>query len=331
MRLVVYITPNFTANTVRFIEALTGIYDIRLIIISQEPVSLLPQWQQCRITISRQVTDIFNSKTLIQELTEIHKQTGDFHRILGASEQLQVALAEVRQVFGVEGMDVETAHNFRDKSRMKLLFEKAGVPCARHALVNVYEQAKEFTKKCPYPLVVKPVAGAGSQATFRVNDDVEMEKAFHVLGNKASDGVIIEEFILGEEYSLDTFSLNGKVLGQTINHYIPTPLEVMSNPWIQWRVILRKEINDPSFDDIRAAGQKALDTLGMKTGLSHMEWFRRRDGSVAISEVAARPPGAQFPTIISRACDFDVVQSWVRLMINNEVSIPKIKYSSGAA
>jgi len=331
MRLVVYITPNFTANTVRFIEALASMHDIRLAVISQEPVSLLPQWQQCRIAVSRQVSDIFSSKALHHELTEIQNRTGPFHRILGASEQLQVALAEMRQVFGVEGMDVATAQNFRDKSRMKLLFEKAGVPCARHALVNTYQQAKEFTKKCTYPLVVKPVAGAGSQATFRVNDDAEMEKAFHAFGNRANDGVIIEEFILGEEYSLDTFSLNGKVLGQTINHYIPTPLEVMSNPWIQWRVILSKEIDDPSYDDIRAAGQKALDTLGMKTGLSHMEWFRRRDGSIAISEVAARPPGAQFPTLISRACDFDVVQAWVRLMIHDEISIPKIKYSSGAA
>src|SRR5205085_5219168 len=134
-----------------------------------------------------------------------------------------------------------------------------------------------------------------------------------------------------EEYSLDTFSLNGKVAGHTINHYMPTPLEVMTKPWIQWRVILRKEITGKDFNDIRDAGIKALDVLGMKTGLSHMEWFRRPDGSLAISEVAARPPGAQFTTLISRACDFDVVKAWVRLMIYDEVVTPKIKYTSGAA
>ena len=78
----------------------------------------------------------------------------------------------------------------------------------------------------------------------------------------AAEGVIIEEFIQGEEFSLDTFSLNGKILGQTINHYYPTPLEAMSNPWIQWRVILRKEHNGKAFDDIRKAGKKALDILG---------------------------------------------------------------------
>jgi biotin carboxylase len=231
----------------------------------------------------------------------------------------------------VDGMDIETAHNFRDKSRMKLLFEGAGIPCAHHALVTNPGDAIAFTLKCPYPLVVKPVAGAGSQTTFRVNNDSEMQNAFHSLGDKANEGVVIEEFIQGEEYSLDTFSLNGEIKGQTINHYIPSPLEVMTNPWIQWRVILRKETTDRSFDDIRLAGQKALDTLGMKTGLSHMEWFRRKDGSIAISEIAARPPGAQFPTLISRACDFDVIRAWVQLMIYEEINIPKVKYSSGAA
>ena len=331
MTSVAYIAPNFTANAVRFIEALTSMYDVRLAVISQESVALLPSWQQSRIAVSRQIPDVFKSRELVNVLTEMQVLTGPFHRLLGASEQLQVPLAEARKTLGIDGMDVATSYNFRDKSRMKLLFEKEGIPCARHALVVNAAEALAFVQKCPYPLVVKPVAGAGSQTTFRVNNDDEMKSAFQSLGQKAGEGVVIEEFIQGEEYSLDSFSLHGKVISQTINQYIPTPLEVMSNPWIQWRVILRKESSGPAFDDIRMAGQKALDVLGMKTGLSHMEWFRRKDGSIAISEVAARPPGAQFTTLISRACDEDIVKAWVRLMIYEEIPKPELKYSSGAA
>ncbi|MGB3079540.1 MAG: ATP-grasp domain-containing protein [Saprospiraceae bacterium] len=331
MTSVAYITPNFTANAVRFIDALVGLYDLRIVIISQESTSLLPPWQQSRISLSRQIPDVFNSDALTSVLAEAQKRVGPFHRLLGATEQLQVPIAEARKALGIHGMDVETAQNFRDKSRMKHLFEEAGIPCARHTLVTRIPEALAFTKKCHYPLVVKPVAGAGSQTTFRVNNDSEMQSAFQSLGHKAAEGVVIEEFVQGEEFSLDTFSLNGNVLGQTINHYIPTPLECMSNPWIQWRVILRKEITGKTYDDIRTSGVKAINALGINTGLSHMEWFRRKDGSIAISEVAARPPGAQFTTLISRACDFDVVLAWLKLMIYDEVEIPKIKYSSGAA
>jgi hypothetical protein len=331
MTSVAYITPFFSANTVRFLESFTGLYDVRLTVISQEPISVLPLWQQSRIAISRQIPDVFNSQSLILVLSDIEKKYGRFHRFLGATEQLQVPIAEARQTLGVDGMDIETSLNFRDKSRMKKLFEEAGIPCARHALVTVLADAMVFAKKSHYPFVVKPVSGAGAQATYRVNNDLEMQTAFQSLGQRAGEGVVIEEFIQGEEYSLDAFSVNGKVVAQTINQYIPSPLEVMSNPWIQWRVILRKETTSPDFDDIRTAGQKALNTLGMKTGLSHMEWFRRNDGSIAISEVAARPPGAQFTTIISRACDVDILNTWVRLMVYDELKIPSIIYSSGAA
>ena len=331
MTTVAYITPNFTANAVRFIDPLTSLYNVRLVVISQESTTLLPAWQQSRIATARIVPDVFDADNLISILSDIQKQTGPFHCLLGATEQLQVPLAQARKMLGIDGMDIETSLNFRDKSRMKNLFEKAGIPCARHALVTSDTEGLAFALHSPYPLVVKPVAGAGSQATFRVNNNSEMQSAFQAIGKKAAEGVVIEEFIQGEEYSLDTFSLHGEIISQTINHYIPTPLEVMSNPWIQWRVILRKEIAGKEFDDIRSAGKKALDTLGMKTGLSHMEWFRRKDGTIAISEVAARPPGAQFTTIISRACEVDIINAWVRLMIYDEITKPKIQYSSGAA
>lgn len=331
MNPIAYITPYFTANAVRFIEALVSLHDIRVVIISQEPLSRLPSWQQSRISVAHEVSDVFDKWTLIKVLTEIQKTTGPIHRILGATEQLQVPMAEARNALGVDGMDYDSAMNFRDKSRMKMLFDENNIPCAKHALVHDLESAIRFTKTCPYPVVAKPVAGAGAQATFRVTSDDEMHLAFSSLGHASADGVIIEEFIQGEEFSLDTISLNGKIIGQTINQYYPTPLEAMTNPWIQWRVVLRKEHNHKSFDDIRKAGKKALDVLGMKTGISHMEWFRRKDGSIAISEVAARPPGAQFTTLISRACDFDVVRAWARLMVYDEAVSPEIIYCSGAA
>ena len=62
-----------------------------------------------------------------------------------------------------------------------------------------------------------------------------------------------------------------------------------------------------------------------------MEWFRRKDGSIAISEIAARPPGCTVYYTDFRACDFDAIRAWVRLMIYDEAIEPEIKYTSGAA
>jgi phosphoribosylaminoimidazole carboxylase (NCAIR synthetase) len=116
-----------------------------------------------------------------------------------------------------------------------------------------------------------------------------------------------------------------------LTKYLPTPLEVKRNPWIQWRVVLPREVDDPQYDEIRAAATKALKVLGAKNGISHMEWFRKSDGSVAISEVGMRPPGAQITTLMSRAHEFDCMGSWAKLMINGKFTAPKRKYAAGCA
>src|SRR6185369_14190103 len=112
---------------------------------------------------------------------------------------------------------------------------------------------------------------------------------------------LLEEFVKGDEHSFDSVCIGGELRWHSITRYLPGPLEVLQNPWIQWCVLLPREVDDPRYDPIRKEAARALKALGMTTGLSHMEWFRREDGSVAISEVGARPPGAQITTLMSYA------------------------------
>src|ERR687885_395546 len=96
-------------------------------------------------------------------------------RLFGAYEQLQEPLAQVRERLGLPGLPVQTAVNFRDKARMKEVLRAAGVPCARHALVTSLGEARAFVGAVGYPVVVKPPAGAGSQATYRLDDDAALD------------------------------------------------------------------------------------------------------------------------------------------------------------
>src|SRR4029078_13346363 len=95
---------------------------------------------------------------------------GPVERLVGALEQLQVPLAQAREALGIPGMDAGTAHNVRDKPGMKEVLTAAGVPCARHQLVRAPEEAMAFAAAVGFPLVAKPPAGAGAQATYRLDD-----------------------------------------------------------------------------------------------------------------------------------------------------------------
>ena len=224
-------------------------------------------------------------------------------------------LAQVRERLGITGMDAGEAANFRDKSRMKDVLRAAGVPCARHGLATSADEAWAVAEQCGFPVVVKPPAGAGARGTFRAESAEQFGQWLAVSPPTSDDPALIEEFMVGDEFSFDSVFIAGEMVWHSINHYMPSPLTVLEHPWIQWCVVLPRDISGPEFDPIRQAGVDALRALGMHTGLSHMEWFRRADGSAAVSEVGARPPGAQFSTLMSFAYDVDMYEAWARLMV----------------
>ena len=329
--LVVFVAPFFKASVTEFVDAVSTLPDVQVAIISQDPWERFPEAVRSRV-LFWQVPDATVTDHLAEATHELGLRHGKAHRILSVTEQVQLQVAEVRERLGIAGMPPATIRKFRDKGLMKEAFRAAGVPCARHCAAHNAEQAHEFLHEVGYPVCVKPVDGAAAQATFKVDNKETLDQILHASAPSHERPLQIEEFVVGEESSFETFSLNGKPMWHSLTHYEPTPLNVVNNPWIQWKVYSPRDLDDPKYDDIKEAGRKALDALGMQTGLTHLEWFRRPDGSIAISEIAARPPGAEITTMINRCHDIDSARVWCQLMIRGEMlDIPPRKYSSGAA
>ena len=313
------------------VEAIGALPGVQLGVITSDDLhGTAPQTRDAIVQHWR-VDDVLDPQQLLQAVHAVSARIGGVERLFGAYEQLQVPLASVREQLGIPGLPVQAALNFRDKARMKDVLRAQKLPCARHALVERYTDAIAFAERVGFPLVVKPQAGAGAQATYRVDDATALAEALEITHLSVKEPVLLEEFITGTEHSFETISIDGQAVWHSLTHYHPTPLEVLRNPWIQWVVVLPREVDHPMFDDIRDSATAALQALGQTTGLTHLEWFRRADGSIAISEVAARPPGAQITTLISRANDVDFVGMWANLMVHGEFTPPERKYAVAAA
>ena len=330
MPVVLFAAPILSENAARMISAIAALPEVRTGVISQAPLEDLPVPVRAQVSHWR-VVDVLDVAQLQDAVQRLEARLGAADRLVAAYEQLQVPLAEVREQRGIAGMRAEAARNFRDKARMKSLLRDAGLPCARHRLAASMEDALGAAREIGFPLVVKPPAGAGAQATTKVDDERALRAAVLAAAPDRERPVLLEEFVTGEEHSFETASIGGRAIWHSLTHYYPSPLEVLRNPWIQWCLVLPREVEEPRYDDIRMAGFRALQVLGMETGLTHMEWFRRPDGTIAISEVAARPPGAQIMTVISRAHDFDAVAAWARLMVFNTFDAPPRRYAVGVA
>jgi hypothetical protein len=329
---VIYATPFFTQNTMGLIKAFTQLEGIRLGVISQEPQEVLPLELRQRFAGHWRVHDALNFDQLSWAAAELARRHGPIERLIAANEQIQLPLAQVRDRLGISGMNSETVLNFRDKGRMKDLFHQHGIPCARHCRATSDDDAWSFVQEVGFPICVKPVDGAAAQSTYRVENSRSLRELLQSRPASEQAPLQLEEFLVGQEHSFESITLAGTSVWHSWTRYQPTPLDVMRNPWIQWRIVLPREVDDANFDDIREYGPKALKALGMGTGLSHMEWFRRSDGRIAIGEVGARPPGAQITTMMDRAHDMDSEQAWAKLMVFGQFDPPpERKYAVGNA
>ncbi len=327
----IFVAPFFSPAASQMIEAALRFDHVRLGVIAQQPLHDLAPHLAARLTAHWRVDDVTDVAQLEQAVRALTAAHGAASRCFAAYEQAQLPLAIVRERLGIPGLPSAAAANFRDKAQMKDLLRAAGVPVARHQLLTTAADARRFVAEVGFPIVVKPPAGAGAKATARIGSVDELEALLTRTPPTPHEPMLAEEFLRGTEHSLETVSVNGRPVWHSITRYAPTPLEVLEQPWIQWTVLLPREIDVPEYDDIRRLGDKALATLGMTTGVSHCEWFRRHDGSLAISEIAARPPGANMTTMISRANDIDFVEAWMRLMLDGTFQRPERRYAVGTA
>jgi len=327
---VAFLAPFHLPTTLRFLRAAVGLEGVRVGLVSQEPAERLPEDLRRGLAAHYRVERGLDVDQLSVGVAAIGERMGSVDRLLAVLEQLQVPAAAVRERLGIHGTGVDTARNFRDKSRMKMRLREVGLPCARHRLVTASEDALAFAAEVGFPLVAKPPAGAGALSTFRVDNFSELEEALRIAPPAAERPLLLEEFMTGEEHSFDSVLVAGKPVWYSISRYLATPLEVLQKPWLQWSVLLPRELDLPGYDEIREVGLRALEVLGLDTGLSHMEWFRRPDGSVAISEVGARPPGAQITTLLSYAHDIDLYRAWARLMADGRFEAPAREFAVGA-
>lgn len=331
MRSVVFVAPLFREGSNRFLRAFARVPDIRLGVISMEPaVRIEPSVRQA-IAAHYQIRDCMDPADLVRGVRGISAALGGVDRLVAHLEELQIPVADARQALGIEGMHGEAARNFREKDRMKQVLRKAGISVAKSQLLTSAAAVHAFVAEVGFPIVLKPPAGLGARATFCVRTNQELELAMARLAPSPASPYQAEEYVDGRESTCETVTIDGKHIWRSGTHYLPGPLEVLENPWMQYCVLLPRDETDPNFRQFDDVNGRALDALGMTTGISHMEWFLRKDGTPMVNEVGARPPGANIMPLMTHAYQTDMWGKWAELMSHDRFVPPKRVLAAGTA
>lgn len=320
-RNIVFVAPFPIETTMRFVRAVAKLDDVRLLGVVHTPPDAGSADARLFHDVVR-ITEPLSLKDVLDGVGVLKQRHGQPVRIVGILEPLMVQMATARERFGVAGTRAKTAELFRDKARMKDALRAAGLPVARHKVVTSEADARAFAEEVGFPMVLKPPAGMGAKATFRVTSVESLVRSVHGMRVSAESPVLAEEFLRGREYSFETVTIGGKPRVHSISHYLPGCLEVLETPWIQWTCLLPRELDEPLHGQAKDLGYRAIEALGLDDGMTHMEWFQRADGSLAIGEIAQRPPGANISLMTGLAHGIDPYRAWARAVVDGELDAP---------
>lgn len=308
MPTILLISPGYPAEMPHFTHGLAAI-GATVLGVGDQPTDALPELVKRSLSGYLHVRSLWNAGSVAAELRDWLRGR-ELDRIECLWEPGMLLAAELREALGVPGLTVAATVPFRDKERMKQMLDAAGIRTPRHLACNSIAACWEAAERIGFPLIVKPIAGAGSADTYRIDDADDLREVLPRLGHVPE--VSVEEFIDGEEYTFDTVTVGGRIAYFNVAWYRPRPLIARSNEWVSPQVIALRDVAHPDLADGVRMGHEVIAALGFDTGFTHMEWYRKRDGEVVFGEIGARPPGAHQVDQMNYACDFDVFREWGR-------------------
>jgi hypothetical protein len=242
-------------------------------------------------------------------------------------EPYMVLAARIRESFGLPGMTVDQTLPFRDKELMKRTLDAAGVRTPWHVSATTVAEVWDAAERVGFPLIVKPIAGAGSADTYRVDSAGELSDVLPMLRHVPQ--VSVEEFVDGEELTYDTICADGRILFDHMMWYRPRPLQMRMHEWVSPVSISLRDLTVPDLQGGLRMGVQVLQALGFRTGFTHMEWYRKADGEVVFGEIGARPPGARVVDLMNFATDGDVYVGWADAVVHGRMQELERKYNAG--
>lgn len=145
--------------------------------------------------------------------------------VTAATDKPLVMMARIAKELGLRFYSEETAIWSTDKYQMKQRFIEGGIPCARGRIIKNAEEAKDLD----FPLILKPRDNSGSRGVILCRNIEELSTAMNeTLQYTRMDSVLVEEFIEGSEYSIESLHYNGKseVIQFTEKRTTPFPYNV---------------------------------------------------------------------------------------------------------
>lgn len=253
-------------------------------------------------------------------------------RIVGLDEFDVTTAARAREHLQVPGMTSSHALRFRDKLSMRTIASAAGILCPEFTGVFNKAEIAEFLDTVEMPVIVKP---RFEVSAFGIRKCESTEKVWDVINDLDNRNnwrdhpsqFVLERFITGSVYHVDSIVNGGKVLAAGVSKYGTPPFSVTHYGGVFTTSIVPYKSKERK--ELEALNKELLSAFKYECGVSHAEFLHSEaDGKFYLLEVACRVGGAYIANVLEHACNFNLWREWARLETSLEekpYKLPKLR------
>lgn len=240
--------------------------------------------------------------------------------VTSSSEYFIATAAGLAARLGLPHPDPVAISACRDKATQRRRLQVAAVPGADFDRATSAPEAVAAADALGYPVVVKPTTGSGSVGVRLCRRPAEVTAATTAIlqsdpaesGIPAQTRVLVEQFLDGPEYSVETF--DRQVVGITAKRLGPPPY------FIEIGHDYPAELAAGQAGSLQATALAALDALGLGWGPAHVE-LRWTGSGPAVIEVNPRLAGGMIPQLVRAASGLDLIAATVARAAGRPVSL----------
>ena len=271
--------------------------------------------------VAKPYADIFyRESTLdIPAITQVAKKEKVDFLITCCTDQALLTVARVSEELGLPCyIDHQTGLNVTNKQYMKQVFNRCGIPTAKHVIMGAFDES--LITEMDFPLIVKPVDCNSSKGVKRVENAQELKQAVETaVRYSRTDTAIVEEFIDGEELSVDVYVEEGNAHVLSVSS-----LDKISDndKFVIFRGRYSAEKVAQVHDLVQNIAQKIADAFGLSNSPMLIQMIT--DGKRAfVLEFSARTGGGVKFMLIKKASGFDVISAVIDLTLGKKPHVER--------
>ncbi|MER6098214.1 ATP-grasp domain-containing protein [Streptomyces sp. NPDC001728] len=251
------------------------------------------------------------------DMAEVLHRRIPFDAVAAYNEHTYPVVHAVSERLGITTtVDLDLFGRVLDKARMREILDKHAIPSCRHAFARGRHAVLEAIERIGLPCIVKPVDAEASVGVSRIDTEERIEAALRRVGpHHIARGVVVEEFLDGEEYSVEALSTGGRhrivavtrkfTDGETFvsrGHVVPAPLDPEEH------------------EAVTSYVTRVLDAFGFHDCPSHTEVMMTGRGP-RIIEMHNRIGGDAIMDLVHLSTGVDMYDMVARQSIGEDVSV----------